>query len=78
LLAQYVSYDGHGYVMIVDVKAAFDDQDPADPIELMQRCLDILATNGNAKLSKAVVFKLKANDAMDVGTILNRTTYDPN
>ncbi|MGO4119341.1 hypothetical protein ACEQ6C_40025, partial [Rhizobium ruizarguesonis] len=37
-----------------------------------------LATKGNAKLSKAVVFKLKAKDAMDVCTILNRTTYDPN
>ncbi|WP_246647203.1 MULTISPECIES: glycerophosphodiester phosphodiesterase family protein [Rhizobium] len=78
LLAEYVSDDGHGYVMIVDIKAAVDDQDPTDPIELMQRCLDILASKGNAKLSKAVVFKLKAKDAADVGTILNRTTYDPN
>ncbi|UIJ88870.1 hypothetical protein LZK77_24945 (plasmid) [Rhizobium leguminosarum] len=77
LLAQYVSDDGRGYVMIVDVKAAVDDQDPTDPIELMQHCLDILATKANAKLSKAVVFKLKAKDAVDVGTILNRTTYDP-
>nr|WP_245274061.1 glycerophosphodiester phosphodiesterase family protein [Rhizobium leguminosarum] len=31
LLAQFVSDDGRGYVMIVDVKAAVDDQDPTDP-----------------------------------------------
>ncbi|WP_246726849.1 glycerophosphodiester phosphodiesterase family protein [Rhizobium laguerreae] len=77
LLAQYVSDGGRGYVMIVDVKAAVDDQDPTDPIELMQHCLDILATKANAQLSKAVVFKLKAKDAVDVGTVLNRTTYNP-
>ncbi|MGO7961728.1 hypothetical protein AB9E07_35225, partial [Rhizobium leguminosarum] len=63
--------------MIVDVKAAVDDQDPTDHIELMQHCLDILATKANAQLRKAVVFKLKAKDAVDVGKVLNRTTYDP-
>ncbi|PDT44336.1 hypothetical protein CO661_30000 [Sinorhizobium fredii] len=78
LLAQYVTDDGHGYVMIIDVKGAVDEQDPTDPIELTQRCLDILAAKKNPKLSKAVVFKLKAKDAVDIGTFLNRTTYDPN
>ena len=78
LLAQYVTDDGHGYVMIVDAKGAVDDQDPTDPIELTQRCLDILAAKKNRQLSKAVVFKLKAKDAVDIGTFLNRTTYDPN
>ncbi|MDK1389930.1 glycerophosphodiester phosphodiesterase family protein [Sinorhizobium sp. 8-89] len=77
LLAQYITDDGHGYVMIVDVKAAVDDQDPTDPIELTQRCLDILAAKKNSQLSKAVVFKLKAKDAVDIGTFLNRTTYNP-
>ncbi|AIC29927.1 MULTISPECIES: glycerophosphodiester phosphodiesterase family protein [Rhizobium] len=78
LLAQYVTDDGRGYVMIVDVKGAVDDQDPTDPTELMQRCLDILAAKRNPQLSKAVVFKLKGKDAVDVGTFLHRTTYDPN
>ncbi|WP_234842334.1 glycerophosphodiester phosphodiesterase family protein (plasmid) [Sinorhizobium meliloti] len=77
LLAGYVTNDGHGYVMIVDVKGAVDDQDPTDPIELTQRCLDILAAKQDPQLSKAVVFKLKAKDAVDIGTFLNRTTYDP-
>ncbi|MGO7645897.1 hypothetical protein ACC709_36300, partial [Rhizobium ruizarguesonis] len=58
-----------------DVKAAVDYQDPADPIELMQRCLDILSTKGNAKLSKAVVFKLKAKDAMDVEIRLKTVAF---
>ncbi|AGS25407.1 glycerophosphodiester phosphodiesterase family protein [Rhizobium etli] len=78
LLAQYVTDDGRGYVMIVDVKGAVDDQDPTDPTELIQHCLDILAAKGNPQLSKAVVFKLKGKDAVDVGTFLSRTTYDPN
>ncbi|MEE3624490.1 glycerophosphodiester phosphodiesterase family protein [Nitrospirillum sp. BR 11752] len=77
LLARYISTDGYGYLMIVDVKGAVDDQDPSDPIELTQKCLDILAAKNNANLSKAIVFKLKSKDAVDLGTFLNRTTYNP-
>ncbi|MBZ5763422.1 MULTISPECIES: glycerophosphodiester phosphodiesterase family protein [Rhizobium] len=77
LLAQYISTDGYGYVMIVDVKSRATGTGSTDAIELIQRCLDILSAKNNPKLSKAVVIKTKARDAVDLATFLNRTTYDP-
>lgn len=73
LLVPYLTSDGHGYVMIVDVK-----QTPGSTaLEIFQKCLDIIAAKNNAMLSKAVVLKIKARDAVDIGSVLSRTTYDP-
>ncbi|WP_230771600.1 glycerophosphodiester phosphodiesterase family protein [Sphingomonas sp. Leaf4] len=74
LLVPYLTTDGHGYVMIVDVKKT----PGSASLDILQKCLDIIASKNNPLLSKAVVLKIKAKDAGDLGTFLNQTTYDPN
>ncbi|MEM5426193.1 glycerophosphodiester phosphodiesterase family protein [Paraburkholderia ferrariae] len=74
LLEQYVTSDGLGYVVIVDIKTA----PGGSGLEIMQKLLDLIAAKNNPSLSKAVVIKINARDAVDLGSVLSRTTYNPN
>ena len=55
----------HGYVAIVDIKGAADDQDPTDPMTVLTNCLQVMAQMKSTlkpSVLQSIVFKLKSKD----------------